>query len=144
MHSRCSPRLSPSSVNPAFHLALGDLSAYGSLMISISCQRGIMHTYCTHTGEPTSFPLLPYHRKSKQYLQRRTLAAGTDQDLGVLRYTVTLLKVIAAQGGKGSSGEKAFQIQNSDLCKQNICFLVASLTRACWACLYSQIIKNES
>lgn len=37
MHSQCSSWLNPSSVNPAFHLAPWDLSAGGSLMISISC-----------------------------------------------------------------------------------------------------------
>lgn len=35
--SRCSMQLNPSSLNPAFHLVLGDLSAEGSLKISISC-----------------------------------------------------------------------------------------------------------
>lgn len=48
MHSRCSSQLNPSSVNPAFHLVLGDLSAHGSLMISISCAATTM-ALRTHT-----------------------------------------------------------------------------------------------
>lgn len=58
MHCRCSSQLNPSPVNPAFHLAQRDLSAYGSLMISISCAVTNIATH-TQAGYAVSFQPLP-------------------------------------------------------------------------------------
>lgn len=64
MHSQCSSQLNPSSVNPAFHLALGDLSAHGSLMISISCTATNIASHTrAHAGDLVSS--LPFHIISK-------------------------------------------------------------------------------
>lgn len=88
MHSWCSSRLSPSSVNPAFHLVLRGLSAYGPLMISITCAATNKVSYM-YTGESVSNLLSPNHHKGDRRLLWGTLLATTlnDRDLDELQYT---------------------------------------------------------
>ncbi len=117
MHSRCSARLNPSSVNPAFHLAQGDLSAYGSLMISISCA---VANVASHTRTHARVVLWAADCSLNDTSSGHFWLVPEDENSGFLSESTDL---------------------NSYKNSCRLCFLEASQTQACWDCLCSQIIQ---